>query len=90
MSNKNLNRLNNNAIPKKEEKKCCFFCKKGWRYIDYCNPEFLKKCLNPQGKILRRYYRGHCKKHQKAITSAVKKARILALLPFVVDNFKTR
>ena len=68
-----------------KKKKYCRFKKSGIRYIDYKDPEFLKKFLNEQGKILPRRITGTSLKFQRRIAQAVKRARHLALLPFVTD-----
>ena len=68
-----------------KKKKYCRFKKSGIKYIDYKDPEFLKKFLNEQGKILPRRITGNCAKHQRALTVAVKRARHVALLPYTVE-----
>ena len=62
-----------------KKKKYCRFKKSGIKYIDYKDPEFLKKFLNEPGTSL---------KFQRRIAQAVKRARHLALLPFVTDMMK--
>ena len=64
------------------------FSRRGIRYIDYKDPEFLKKFLNEQGKILPRRITGTSLKFQRRIAQAVKRARHLALLPYVTDMMK--
>ena len=71
-----------------KKKKYCRFKKAGIKYVDYKDPEFLKKFLNEQGKILPRRLTGTSKKFQKKVAQAVKRARHLALLPFVTDLMK--
>ena len=66
----------------------CRFKKSGIKYIDYKDPEFLKKFLNEQGKILPRRITGTSLKFQRRIAQAVKRARHLALLPYVTDMMK--
>ena len=68
--------------------KYCRFKKSGIKYIDYKDPEFLKKFLNEQGRILPRRITGTSLKFQRRIARAVKRARHLALLPFVTDLMK--
>lgn len=51
--------------------------------IDYKNVELLKKYITKFGKIVPRYYSGVCLKNQKKLAQAIKRARIVALLPFV-------
>ena len=70
------------------KKKYCRFKKSGIKYIDYKDPEFLKKFLNEQGRILPRRITGTSLKFQRRIARAVKRARQLALLPFVTDLMK--
>lgn len=72
--------------PKK--KKYCRFKKSGIKYIDYKDPEFLKKFLNEQGKILPRRITGTSLKYQRRMATAIKRARQIALLPYVTDLMK--
>src|SRR6187401_3286650 len=69
-------------------KKFCRFKKYGIRYIDYKDVEFLKKFLNEQGKLLPRRLSGNSLKYQRKVSDAVKKARQMALLPYVTDLLK--
>ncbi len=57
-------------------------------YVDYKDIEFLKIYLNEQGKIFPRRLTGTPQKFQRKLTRAVKRARHLALLPFVADNVR--
>ena len=70
------------------KKKYCRFKKAGIKYVDYKDAEFLKKFLNEQGKILPRRITGTSLKFQRKVAQAVKRARSLALLPFVTDLLK--
>lgn len=72
----------------KRQKKYCRFKKYGIRYIDYKDVEFLKKFLNEQGKMLPRRITGNSLKYQRKVSDAIKKARQLALLPYVTDLLK--
>ena len=71
-----------------KKKKYCRFRKLCIKYIDYKDPEFLKKFLNEQGKILPRRITGTSIKYQKKVAVAIKRARHLALLPYVTDLLK--
>ena len=71
-----------------KKKKYCRFRKNRIRYIDYKDPEFLKKFLNEQGKILPRRLTGTSLKFQRKIAVAIKRARHLAMLPYVTDMLK--
>ena len=72
----------------KRQKKYCRFKKMGIRYIDYKDAEFLKKFLNEQGKLLPRRITGNSLKYQRKVSDAIKKARQMALLPYVTDLLK--
>jgi small subunit ribosomal protein S18 len=69
-------------------KKYCRFKKLGIKYIDYKDAEFLKKFLNDQGKMLPRRLTGNSLKFQRKVAVAIKKARQMALLPYVTDLMK--
>ena len=71
-----------------KKKKYCRFKKAKIKFIDYKDPEFLKKFLNEQGKILPRRITGTSVKYQKKVATAVKRARHLALLPYLTDVMK--
>ena len=79
--------LNPPAIEVKK-KKFCWLRKNNIKYVDYKNPDFLKKFLNEQGKILPRRITGTSLKYQRKVAKAVKRARHLALLPYVTDMLK--
>lgn len=72
----------------KRQKKYCRFKKLGIRYVDYKDAEFLKKFLNEQGKLLPRRITGNSLKFQRKVSVAIKKARQMALLPYVTDLLK--
>ena len=71
-----------------KKKKYCRFRKARIKFIDYKDPEFLKKFLNEQGKILPRRITGTSVKFQRKVATAVKRARQIALLPYVTDLMK--
>ena len=66
----------------------CPFKAAGIEYIDYKEVETLKQYVNEQGKILPRRMTGVSAKFQRQLTTAIKRARHVALLPFVADNVK--
>ncbi len=68
--------------------KYCRFKKLGIKYIDYKDPNFLLKFVNEQGKILPRRLTGNSLKYQRKLAQSVKRARQLALLPYVSDLLK--
>lgn len=71
-----------------KKEKYCRFKKSGIKYVDYKNPDFLLKFINEQGKILPRRITGTSAKFQKRVNKAVKRARHLAILPYVADLMK--
>ena len=71
-----------------KKKKYCRFKKNKIKYIDYKDSEFLKRFLNEQGKILPRRITGTSLKYQRKVATAIKRARHLALLPYVTDMLK--
>ena len=75
-------------IETSKEKKYCRFKKSGIKYIDYKDPDFLLMLCNPQGKILPRRLTGTSLKYQRKASQAIKKARHLALMPYVADNLR--
>ena len=89
MSNKTeIRYLSPVNIEKRKQNKYCRFKKMGIKYIDYKDPDFLMRFLNEQGKILPRRITGNSLKFQRRLAVAVKRARTIALLPFVGDNLK--
>ncbi|PKP21666.1 MAG: 30S ribosomal protein S18 [Bacteroidetes bacterium HGW-Bacteroidetes-21] len=70
------------------KKKYCRFKKSRIKFIDYKDPNFLKKFLNEQGKLLPRRVTGTSLKYQRKVSMAVKRARHLALLPYMADLLK--
>jgi small subunit ribosomal protein S18 len=71
-----------------QKKKYCRFKKSGIKYIDYKDGNFLLKFVNEQGKILPRRLTGTSLKYQRKVAMAVKRARHLAILPYVADQLK--
>jgi small subunit ribosomal protein S18 len=81
--------LVNEPIKRAEIKpKYCRFKKNGIRYIDYKNPDFLMKFINEQGKILPSRLTGNSWKYQKKVAQAIKRARHIAMLPYLGDALK--
>lgn len=76
-------RQNPNANRKK--KKVCVFCQDKVPFIDYKDVAKLKKFTSERGKILPRRITGTCTMHQRHLTTAIKRARQLALLPYTAD-----
>ncbi|MBQ7025914.1 MAG: 30S ribosomal protein S18, partial [Peptococcaceae bacterium] len=70
---------------RKMKKKVCAFCVDKAEYIDYKDVAKLKKYVTERGKILPRRISGNCAKHQRALTVAIKRARVMALLPYTTE-----
>lgn len=68
----------------RRRKKVCVFCGKD-NVIDYKDTTKLKKYVSERGKILPRRITGTCAKHQRALTVAIKRARHVALMPYVAE-----
>jgi small subunit ribosomal protein S18 len=71
-----------------QKKKYCRFKKAGIKYVDYKDPNFLLKFVNEQGKLYPRRLTGNSLKFQRKVATAVKRARHLALMPYVTDLLK--
>jgi small subunit ribosomal protein S18 len=72
-------------IPKR---KVCFFCRDKVQYIDYKDPAKLRPYISDRGKISPRRKSGACARHQRALATAIKRSRHLALLPFVAAHMR--
>jgi len=70
----------------RRRKKVCYFCANHVDYIDYKDVELLKRYISEKGKILPRRVTGTSAKYQRMLTTAIKRARHMALLPYVVDE----
>ena len=71
-----------------KQKRICRFCENKESYIDYKEEKKLSRFTTEQGKIIPRRISGTCAKHQRMLVTAIKRARHLALLPFVADATK--
>ena len=71
--------------PRKSRRKVCQFCVDKVEEIDYKDVAKLRKFVSERSKILPRRVTGTCAKHQRELTTAIKRARHLALLPYTSD-----
>ena len=69
----------------RRRKKVCIFCADKIEFIDYKDAAKLRKFISERGKILPRRISGTCSKHQRELNTAIKRARQVALLPYVTD-----
>ena len=76
---------NNKSKDRKPKRKVCSFCVDKIEHIDYKDSPRLRKYVSERGKILPRRISGNCARHQRALTTAVKRARVIALLPFASE-----
>jgi small subunit ribosomal protein S18 len=72
----------------KQKKRVCKFCENKEDYINYLDEKRLGRFITEQGKIIPKRISGTCAKHQRMLTNAIKRARHLALLPFVSEAVK--
>ncbi len=72
----------------KKRRKVCFFTENKIKYIDYKDERLLRKFVNERGKIVSRKISGTSAKYQRQLATAIKRARHLALLPFVAENMR--
>ncbi len=70
------------------KKKKCFFCSEALILVDYKDMDLMRKMCTERGKIAPRRNTGTCPKHQRLLASAVKRARHLALVPFIKEYFR--
>ena len=73
------------ANQNRRRRKVCVFCADKVSYIDYKDSAKLRKFISERGKILPRRISGTCAVHQRELNTAIKRARNMALLPFVTD-----
>ena len=76
------------AAPNARSKPVCPFRDSGIEYIDYKDTETLERYINEQGKLLPRRLSGVSAKFQRQLERAIKRARMVALLPFAAENVK--
>ena len=70
---------------RRKKKRVCQFCASKDARIDYKNTQILQKYVTERGKILPRRISGTCAKHQRELTSSIKRSRNIALLPFTTE-----
>jgi small subunit ribosomal protein S18 len=71
-------------------KRNCYFCREKIDEVDYKNASQLRRYISEKGKIRSRRITGACRRHQRQIAVAVKRAREMALLPYVADGREDR
>ncbi len=81
MKERGRKRPSASAAPGK--RKSCFFCKEGVEEVDYKNFHQLRRYVSEKGKIRNRRVTGACRRHQRQVAVAIKRAREMALVPYV-------
>ncbi len=71
--------------PKRQHRKVCMFCMEKINYIDYKEVSRLRRFISDRGKILPRRVTGTCARHQRPLTTALERARSIALLPYTTE-----
>ena len=71
-----------------KRKKICRFCENKIEYIGYKDDRFLRRFVNERGKMIPRRISGNCAKHQRKLTKAIKRARVLAIMAFESESFR--
>lgn len=66
-----------------DSKKYCYFCVNNIEKIDYKDQQLLRRFISSYGKIVPKKRSGVCSKHQRKLSNAIKRARIMAILPFI-------
>ncbi len=74
---------NNNKETTQLVKKSCYFCTNKLSTVDYKDAQVMRRFMSPHAKILSNKRTGTCPKHQRMVATALKRARHMALLPFV-------
>ncbi|MDI3269611.1 MAG: 30S ribosomal protein S18 [Bacillota bacterium] len=70
---------------RKRRRKVCAFCVDKIDYIDYKDTSRLRRYISERGKILPRRVTGNCARHQRQLTTAIRRARFIALLPYTIE-----
>ena len=70
---------------KRKKRRQCNFCADKVEYIDYKDTMKLRRYITERGKILPRRITGNCAIHQRDLTTAIKRARVMALLPYTAE-----
>jgi small subunit ribosomal protein S18 len=70
---------------RRKKRRQCNFCADKIEYIDYKEAPRLRRYITERGKILPRRITGNCAHHQRQLTAAIKRARVMALLPYTSE-----
>jgi small subunit ribosomal protein S18 len=76
------------TVQQVKRRRTCRFCENEDLFIDYKDEKKLQRFITEEGKIIPKRVTGTCARHQRELTAAIKRARHLALLPFVSDAIR--
>ena len=76
------------AVMRMKRRKICRYCENKIEYVDYKDERLLRRFINERGKLIPRRVSGNCARHQRRVTVAVKRARILAILAFESESYR--
>ena len=76
------------AMMRMKRRKICRYCENKIEYVDYKDERLLRRFVNERGKLIPRRVSGNCARHQRKLTVAVKRARILAILAFESESYR--
>ncbi len=79
---RNIRSASGSMLNLRQRKRFCYFCKENIENIDYKNISLLEKFISDKGKIRPKRSTGNCVQHQRKIAMAIKRARVIALMPF--------
>jgi len=79
---RSLRSATGSSVNLRQRRRFCYFCKENINNIDYKNVSMLEKFISDKGKIRPRRSTGNCVQHQRKIAMAIKRARIIALIPY--------
>lgn len=83
-----MNNFNKKPAKKIFKKKPCFFCLEKIEYIDFKEVALIGRFINSHGKILPSRVTGTCARHQRLLSTSIKRARIMALIPFISERVR--
>ena len=87
-ADKSKSKIDTYGSDKNQKKKSCYFTENKIKYIDFKDDKLLKKYVNERGKIIPRRISGVQARYQRQLATAIKRARYMALLPYVSNNLK--
>lgn len=75
-------------MERSRRRKICRFCENKITYIDHKDERIMRRFVNERGKLISRRISGNCAKHQRKLTLAVKRARVLAIMAFASESYR--